>query len=72
MEIKASIPPLKIKIKKLYNNYILKILKFKENYVIKKAYIEENNKDKDELATTFSSSSSSRNFTIRHLLQPKT
>jgi len=72
MEIKASIPPLKIKIKKLCNNYALRILKFKENYIIKKAYIEENNKDRDELATTSSSSSSSRNFTIRHLLQPKT
>ncbi len=48
----------------------MRILKFKENHVIKKAYTEENNKDRDELAA--SSSSSSKNSTIRHLLQPKT
>jgi len=70
MEIKASIPPPRIRFEKLYNSYALRILKFKENHAIKKAYIEENNKDKDELAT--SSNSSSKNFTIRHLLQPKT
>ena len=70
MEIKASIPPPRIRFKKLYNNYALRILKFKENYTIKKAYIEENDKDKDELVT--SSCSSSKNSTIRPLLQPKT
>jgi len=70
MEIKASIPPPRIRLKKLCNRYALRILKFKENYIIKKAYIEENNKDKDELAT--SSNSSSKNSTIRHLLQLKT
>ena len=70
MEIKASIPPPRIRFKKLCNSYALRILKFKENYIIKKAYIEENDKDEDELAT--SSSSSSRNSTIRHLLQLKT
>jgi len=72
IEIKASIPPPKIRFKKLCNNYTLKILKFKENHPIKKAYIEENNKDKNELANSSSSSSSPRNSTIRHLLQPKT
>ena len=70
MEIKASIPPPRIRFKKLCNNYALRILKFKENYIIKKAYIEENDKDKGELAT--SSCSSSKNSTIKHLLQPKT
>ena len=70
MEIEASIPPPRIRFKKLCNSYALKILKFKENHAIKKAYIEENDTDKDELAT--SSSSSSRNSTIRHLLQLKT
>src|SRR6266700_526768 len=70
IEIKASIPPPRIRFEKLCNNYALRILKFKENHVIKKAYIEENNKDRDELAA--SSSSSSKNSTIRHLLQPKT
>ena len=74
MEIEASIPPPRIRFKKLCNNYALRILKFKENHVIKKAYIEESNKDKDELAasSSSSSSSSSRNSTIRHLLQLKT
>jgi len=71
MEIEASIPPPRIRFKKLCNNYALRILKF-ENHVIKKAYIEKSNKDKDKLAASFSSSSSSRNSTIRHLLQPKT
>ena len=66
MEIEASIPPPRIRFKKLYNSYALRILKFKENYIIKKAYIEENDKDKDELAT--SSSSSSKNSIIRYLL----
>jgi len=68
MEIKASIPPLRIRFKKLCNSYALRILKFKENYIIKKAYIEEINKDRDELVTSSSSSSSPRNSTIRHLL----
>ena len=68
MEIEASIPPPRIRFKKLYNSYALRILKFKENYVVKKAYIEEVNKDRDELATSSSSSSSPRNSTIRHLL----
>ncbi len=72
MEIKASIPPPRIRFKKLCNSYILRILKFKENYIVKKAYIEEINKDRDELATSSSSSSSPRNSTIRHLLQLKT
>ena len=67
IEIKASIPP-RIRFKKLCNSYALKILKFKENYVIKKVYIEEVNKDKDELAASSSSNSSSRNSTIRHLI----
>ena len=70
MEIEAPIPPPRIRFKKLCNSYMLRILKFKENYIIKKAYIEENDKDKDELAT--SSCSSSKNSTIKHLLQPKT
>ena len=71
MEIEASIPPPRIRFEKLCNNYALRILKFKENHAIKKACIEENNRDKDELAVS-SSSSSSKNSTIRHLLQPKT
>jgi len=57
MEIKASIPPFRIRFKKLCNSYI-----------IKKAYIEEINKDRDKLATSSSSSPSPRNSTIRHLL----
>ena len=69
MEIEASIPPPRIRFEKLCNNYALRILKFKENYIIKKAYIEENDKDKDELAT--GSCFSSKNSTIRHLLQLK-
>ncbi len=72
MEIEASIPPPRIRFKKLCNSYILRILKFKENYIVKKAYIEEINKDRDKLVTSSSSSSSSRNSTIRHLLQLKT
>ena len=72
IEIKASIPTPRIRFKKLYNNYVLKILKFKENYAIKKVYIEEVDKDRDELAASSSPSSSSKNSTIRHLLQPKT
>ena len=74
MEIKAFIPLFKIKFEKFCNNYALKILKFKENHAIKKAYIEETNKDRDELEASFSFSfsSSSRNSIIKHLLQPKT
>jgi hypothetical protein len=74
MEIEASIPPPRIRFEKLCNSYALRILKFKENYVIKKVYIEEIDKDRDELATSSGSSSSPspRNSTIRHLLQPKT
>jgi len=72
MEIEASIPPPRIRFKNLCNSYALRILKFKENYAIKKAYIEEINKDREELATSSSSSSSPKNSTIRHLLQPKT
>ena len=72
MEIEASTPPPRIRFEKLCNSYILRILKFKENYVIKKAYIEEVNKDRGELAASSSSSSSPKNPTIRHLLQPKT
>jgi len=72
MEIEASIPPSRIRFKKLCNSYALKILKFKENYAIKKAYIEEINKDREELVTSSSSSFSPRKSTIRHLLQPKT
>jgi len=71
MEIKASIPPPRIRFKRLYNSSALKILKFKENYAIKKAYIEEINKDRDKLVSS-SSSFSPRNSTIRHLLQLKT
>ena len=70
IEIKASIPPPRIRFKKLYNSYALKILKFKENYVIKKVYIEEVNKDRDELVASTSSNSSPKNSTIKHLLQP--
>ena len=40
--------------------------------MIKKVYIEEIDKDKDELAASSSSNSSPRNSTIRHLIQPKT
>jgi hypothetical protein len=72
IEIKASIPPPRIRFKKLCNNYTLRILKFKENHVIKKVYIEEINKDRDELAANSSSSSSPKNSTIKYLLQPKT
>jgi hypothetical protein len=71
MEIEASIPPPRIRFKKLCNSYALRILKFKENHIVKKAYIEEIDKDRDELASS-SSSSSPQNSTIRHLLQPKT
>ena len=71
IEIKASIPPPRIRFKKLYNSYTLRILKFKENYIIK-VYIEEINKDKDELAANLSSNSSPKNSTIKHLLQLKT
>jgi len=71
MEIKASIPLFKIRFKKLYNSYVLKILKFKEKYLIKKVYIKENNKNKDELADSSSSSFSSKNSIIRYLLQLK-
>ena len=68
MEIEASIPPPRIRFKKLCNSYALRILKFKENHIVKKAYIEEVNKDRDKLVTSSSSSSSPRNSTIRHLL----
>ena len=68
MEIEASIPPLRIRFKKLCNSYALRILKFEKNHAIKKAYIEENDKDRDELEVSFSSSSSSKNSTIKHLL----
>ena len=72
MEIEASILPSRIRFEKLYNNYVLRILKFKENYIIKKVYIEEINKDRDELAANSSSSSSPKNSTIKYLLQLKT
>ena len=72
MEIEASIPPPRIRFKKLCNSYVLRILKFKENHAIKKACIEEINKDRDKLATSSSSSPSPRSSTIRHLLQLKT
>jgi hypothetical protein len=72
IEIEASIPPPRIRFKKLCNSYALKILKFKENHVIKKVYIEEVNKDRDELVASTSSNSSPKNSTIKHLLQPKT
>ena len=72
MEIEASIPPPRIRFKKLCNSYALRILKFKENHAIKKAYIKEIDKDREELVTSSSSSPSPRNSTIRHLLQPKT
>jgi len=71
MEIEASIPPPRIRFKKLCNSYVLRILKFKENHAIKKVYIEEINKDRDELTASSSSSSSLKNFTIKHLIQPK-
>jgi len=61
IEIEASIPPPRIRFEKLCNSYALKILKFKENHVIKKGYIEEVNKDKDELAAGTSSNSSPKN-----------
>ena len=72
MEIKASIPPLRIRFEKLCNSYALRILKFKKNHAIKKIYIEEIDKDRDELAASSSSSSSPKNSIIKHLLQPKT
>ena len=72
MEIKASIPPPRIRFKKLCNSYALRILKFKENHAIKKVYIEEIDKDRDELAASPSSNSSPRNSTIKHLIQLKT
>src|SRR6266576_4401542 len=72
MEIEASIPPPRIRFKKLCNSYALRILKLKENHAIKKVYIEEIDKDRDELAASSSSSSSPKNSTIKHLLQPKT
>ena len=72
IEIEASIPPPKIRFEKLCNNYALRILKFKENHVIKKVYIEEINENRDELAASFSSSSSPKNFTIKYFLQLKT
>lgn len=56
IEIEASIPP-RIGFKKLCNSYALRILKFKESHAIKKVYIEENNKDRDELAANSNSSS---------------
>jgi len=68
MEIETSIPPPRIRFEKLCNSYTLKILKFKENYAIKKAYIGEVNKDRDKLVASFSSSSSSKNSTIKYLL----
>ena len=71
MEIKASIPPPRMRFEKLYNNYILRILKFKENHLIEKIYIEENNRDKDDLAASSSPNSSPKNSTIKYLLQPK-
>jgi hypothetical protein len=57
MGIEASIPPPRIRFKKLCNSYALRILKFKENYIVKKAYIEEIDKDRDKLASSSSSSS---------------
>jgi hypothetical protein len=72
MEIEASVPPPKIRFEKLCNSYALRILKLKENYMVKKVYIEEVNKDRDELAASPSSSSSPKNSTIKYLLQPKT
>ena len=68
MEIEASIPPLRIRFKRLCNSYALRILKFKENYIIKKVYIEEIDKDRDELVASSSSNSSPRNSTIKYLL----
>ena len=72
IEIEASIPPPRIRFKKLYNSYVLRILKFKENYAIKKVYIEEIDKNRDELVASPSSNSSPRNSTIKHLIQLKT
>jgi len=72
MEIKASLPPPIIRFKKLCNSYALRILKFKENHAIKKGYIEEINKDRDELTASSSSGSSPKNSTIKHLIQLKT
>ena len=68
MEIKAFIPPPRIRFKKLCNNYALRILNSKENYVIKKAYIKEIDKDRDKLTASSSSSSSPKNSIIKHLL----
>jgi hypothetical protein len=56
IEIEASIPP-RIRFEKLCNSYALRIVKFKESYAIKKVYIEENDKDRDELAANSNSSS---------------
>ena len=67
IEIKASIPPPRIRFKKLCNSYALKILKLKENYAIKKVYIEEV-KDRDKLIASISSNSSPKNSTIKYLL----
>ena len=67
IEIEASIPPPRIRFEKLCNSYALKILKFKENHVIKKVYIEEVNKDRDELEASTSSNSSSKNSTRKKL-----
>ena len=58
----------KIKYKRLYNSYILKILKFKENCIIKKVYIKENNKNRNKLVTNYSFSFSLKNFTIKYFL----
>jgi len=65
-------PPPRIIFENLCNGYALRILKFKENHAVKKVYIEEINKDRDELAASSSSSSSPKNPTIKYLLQPKT
>jgi len=65
-------PSPRIRFEKLCNSYALRNLKFKENHIIKKIYIEEINKDRDELAASSSSSSSPKNSTIKYLLQPKT
>lgn len=56
IEIEASIPP-RIRFEKLCNSYALRILKFKKSHAIKKVYIEENDKDRDELAANSNSSS---------------
>lgn len=55
IEIEASIPP-RIGFEKLCNSYALRILKFKESHAIK-VYIEENDKDRDELVANSNSSS---------------